>query len=309
MKATRDGFGEGLVDIGSKNSDIVVLSADLSKATRTAKFAKEYPDRFFECGIAECNAIGIASGLSENGFYPVFSSFASFLTGKYDVIRVSACYSNATMLLVGTHAGLAIGKDGVTQMGLEDVSLMRAIPNMKVFQPATSNQTVQMLREIVKTTGPSYLRIGRQPVPECFSTHEDISLGEAQIISDDGESDICFVTSGCILHDVIEAASFLRSRNKKISILNFHTIKPFDNITLEKFAKRSSLIVSVEDHSTSGGLGSLVCESLSQSYPSRVLRIGLDDVFPESAPPKDLYKKYGLDSDGIVSKIEKFIKR
>ena len=303
MKATRDGFGEGLVDLASENSDIVVLSADLSKATRTAKFAKEYPDRFFECGIAECNAIGIASGLSENGFYPVFSSFASFLTGKYDVIRVSAGYSNATMLLVGTHAGLAIGKDGVTQMGLEDVSLMRAIPNMKVFQPATSNQAVQMMKEIVKTSGPSYLRIGRQAVPEYFTLEEDIELGKAQVIRDSSPADVCFVTSGCILHDVIEATELLARRGIKSSILNFHTIKPFDEETLARFAKRSSLVVTVEDHSIAGGLGSLVCESLSQNYPSRVLRIGLEDTFPESAPPEDLYKKYGLDANGIAKKV------
>lgn len=198
MKATRDGFGEGLVELAKDEKNIVVLSADLSKATRTAKFAKEFPDRFFECGIAECNAIGIASGLSENGFYPVFSSFASFLTGKYDVIRVSAAYSDATMLLVGTHAGLAIGKDGVTQMGLEDISLMRSMPNMKVYQPATSNQAVL------------------------------------------------------------------------------------------------------------GGFGSLVCETLSENHPSRVLRIGLNDKFPESAPPSDLYEKYGLNCSGIISKIKSF---
>jgi len=307
MKATRDGFGEGLLELAAENSEIVVLSADLSKATRTANFAKEYPERFFECGIAECNAIGIASGLSENGFYPVFSSFASFLTGKYDVIRVSAGYSNATMLLVGTHAGLAIGKDGVTQMGLEDVSLMRAIPNMKVFQPATSNQSIQMMKDIVKTAGPSYLRIGRQPIPECFTLEEDIELGKAQVIKDSEDADICFVTSGCILHDVKEAADILTSQGNKVSILNFHTIKPFDESTLEKFAKRSKVVITVEDHSVVGGLGSLVCESLSQNYPSRVLRIGLEDTFPESAPPADLYKKYGLDADGIVLKTNKFI--
>jgi len=303
MKATRDGFGEGLVELAKAREDLVVLSADLSKATRTSWFAQEFPERFFECGIAECNAIGIASGLSENGFYPVFSSFASFLTGKYDVIRVSAAYSNATMLLVGTHAGLAIGKDGVTQMGLEDVSLMRSMPNMKVYQPATSNQAIQMMREIVKTTGPSYLRIGRQPVPECFNAEDKIELGKAQIVLDSEDCDICFVTSGCILHDVIEAAEILASQGSKVSILNFHTIKPFDAKTLVEFAKKSKLVVSVEDHSIQGGFGSLVCETLSEKHPSQVLRIGLEDVFPESAPPSDLYEKYGLNCSGIVRRV------
>ena len=309
MKATRDGFGEGLIEVAKEQENILVLSADLSKATRTANFAKEFPDRFFECGIAECNAIGIASGLSENGFYPVFSSFASFLTGKYDVIRVSAAYSNATMLLVGTHAGLAIGKDGVTQMGLEDVSLMRSMPNMKVYQPATSNQAIQMMREIVKTKGPAYLRIGRQPVPEIFSVDSKIELGKAQIIKNQDASDICFVTSGCILHDVIESAEVLESQGKSVSVLNFHTIKPFDQDTLVNFAKKSKLVVTVEDHSIQGGFGSLVCETLSEKCPSQVLRIGLEDVFPESAPPSDLYEKYGLNCSGITLKVSAFLDR
>ena len=196
MKATRDGFGEELIELAKTNDDLIVLNADLSKATRTDKFAKEYPDRFVECGIAECNAIGIASGLSENGYYPVFSSFASFLTGKYDVIRVSAAYSNSTMLLVGTHSGMAIGKDGVTQMGLEDITLMRALPNMKVYQPATYNQCREMLRSIVSQKGPSYLRLGRQPVEEVFNENEGIELGKIQVIEDSKDSEICIVSSG-----------------------------------------------------------------------------------------------------------------
>jgi transketolase len=325
LKATRDGFGEALVSLAKENEKLIVLSADLSKATKTAGFAKAFPERFFECGIAECNAIGIASGLSENGFYPVFSSFASFLTGKYDVIRVSLAYSNATALLVGTHAGMAIGKDGVTQMGLEDVTLMRALPNMKVYQPATANQTKQMLREIVKLKGPSYFRIGRQSVPEIFDEDTPIDLDKIQVISDDGDVDIdlsrkyqitidndvdvCFITSGCVLHDVIEAAEELRAQNKKVSVLNVHTIKPLDVLTLEEYARKSKNIVTVEDHSIVGGLGSLVCEALTKNNPCKILRIGLEDVFPESAPPNDLYEKYGLNSSGIVAKVQKYLRK
>jgi len=303
QKATRDGFGEGITNLAEDNRHIIVLSADLSKATKTAAFSKEFPDRFFECGIAECNAIGIASGLSENGFYPIFSSFASFLTGKYDVIRVSLAYSNATALLVGTHAGMAIGKDGVTQMGLEDVALMRALPNMKVYQPSTANQTKQMLREIIKQTGPAYFRIARQPVPEIFDEKDEIVLGKIQVISEDENIDVCLVTSGCILHDVIEAATILRAHGKKVSILNVHTIKPLDDTSLQAHARKAKMIVTVEDHSIVGGLGSAVCESLSESYPSKVLRVGLEDIFPESAPPDDLYEKYGLNASGIVKKV------
>ena len=308
MKATRDGFGEELLSLGKNNRELVVLSADLSKATKTAFFAKEFPDRFFECGIAECNAIGIASGLSENGFYPVFSSFASFLTGKYDVIRVSLAYSNATCLLVGTHAGMAIGKDGVTQMGLEDVSLMRALPNMKVYQPATANQTKQMLREIVKQPGPSYFRIGRQPVPEIFDEDQKIDLNKIQIISKQESPDVCFVTSGCVLHDVIEAAESLSRLGVSSSVLNVHTIKPLDTETLISQTSLAKNVVVVEDHSIIGGLGSAVCEVLCGSIPKNVYRIGLEDVFPESAPPADLYRKYGLDADGIIQKVLNKIK-
>lgn len=306
MKATRDGFGEELIELAKTNDDLIVLSADLSKATRTDKFAKEYPDRFVECGIAECNAIGIASGLSENGFYPVFSSFASFLTGKYDVIRVSAAYSNANMLLVGTHSGMAIGKDGVTQMGLEDITLMRALPNMKVFQPATYNQCREMLKLIIKEPGPSYLRLGRQPVNEVFNEKQNIDLDKIQIINEDTESEICLVSSGCVLPDVMEAARNLHNnKGKKIDILNVHTIKPFDEKTLLRFADKESikLFVTVEDHTIVGGLGSLVCETLAKHNPKKVLRVGLEDVFPESGSPNDLYKKYGLDSQGIINKV------
>ena len=301
-KATRDGFGAALIDIG-KNDKIIVLSADLSKATRTDKFASEFPERFFECGIAECNAIGIASGLSENGFYPIFSSFASFLTGKYDVIRVSAAYSDATMLLVGTHSGMAIGKDGVTQMGLEDVSLMRSLPNMKVYQPATYNQCKEMLRLIVAEKGPSYLRLGRQPVPEIFKNNEKIDLGRLQVVKEEDDSDICIISSGCVLSDVIEASRLLETKGIKSTILNAHTLKPFDHTTLRKYSEKTKMVVTVEDHSIIGGLGSIVCESLSQNVPKRVTRVGLNDIFPESGPPTDLYKKYKLDSIGIVERI------
>jgi len=301
-KATRDGFGIELLNIG-KDEKVIVLSADLSKATRTDQFASTFPERFFECGIAECNAIGIASGLSENGFYPIFSSFASFLTGKYDVIRVSAAYSNATMLLVGTHSGMAIGKDGVTQMGLEDVSLMRSLPNMKVYQPATYNQCKEMLGLIIKKGGPSYLRLGRQPVPEIFKENENIDLDRLQVVSEEENSDVCIVSSGCVLSDVINASKMLKESGIKSTILNAHTIKPFDHVTLLKYAEKAKMVVTVEDHSIIGGLGSVVCESLSENMPKKVTRIGLNDVFPESGPPSDLYEKYKLDSSGIFEKV------
>ena len=301
--ATRDGFGHELVDLGRKNNNILVLSADLSKATRTNAFQENFHERFFECGIAECNAIGIASGLSENGFYPIFSSFASFLTGKYDVIRVSAAYSNSSMLLVGTHSGMAIGKDGVTQMGLEDISLMRSLPNMKVYQPATYNQCREMMKLIVHQSGPSYLRLGRQPIDELFNTEENLTLGKIQEVKVDEQSEICFVSSGCVLNDVLGACEILKLSGYKTTVLNVHTIKPFDKKTLLKHARKNKVFITVEDHSVIGGVGSVVCEVLSENMPKKVTRIGLLDIFPESGDPKDLYVKYKLDSKGIAERV------
>ena len=206
---------------------------------------------------------------------------------------------------MGTHSGMAIGKDGVTQMGLEDISLMRSLPNMKVYQPATANQCQEMLKLIIGQPGPAYLRLGRQPVQEFFSQKEGITLDKIQVIEDVKDSEICILSSGCVLGDVSDAARKLKSFGKKVSILNVHTIKPFDKETILKYARRKSisLFVTVEDHSVIGGLGSLVCETLSETTPKKVLRIGLEDVFPESGPPSELYKKYGLDSEGIVKKI------
>ena len=304
MKATRDGFGKALLSLGDKNENVVVLSADLSKATRTAEYAQMYPDRFFECGIAECNAIGIASGLLENGYYPIFSSFASFLTGKYDVIRVSAAYSNSSMLLAGTHSGMAIGKDGVTQMGLEDISLMRSLPNMKVYQPASYNQCIDMIPQIVKNSGPTYLRLGRQPVEEFFNLGDTL-INKLQIIEKENDSDITIISSGCVLSDTFKAVQKLKTMNLKITFLNAHSLKPFDADTLVRYAKNSKLIVTVEDHSIVGGLGSIVAEVLSEKLPKKLLRIGLLDCFPESGDPSNLYEKYGLSSNKIFSKIKK----
>jgi transketolase len=207
------------------------------------------------------------------------------------------------MLLVGTHSGMAIGKDGVTQMGLEDISLMRSLPNMKVFQPATYNQCRQMLQLIVKESGPSYLRLGRQPVDEIFSDKEEIELGKIQVVEQDKHSEICIVSTGCVLSDVLSAAQKIRKQGYKVTILNVHSIKPFDVETMVDHAKNNKIIVTVEDHSIVGGIGSLVCETLSEHEPKKVIRIGLNDTFPESGLPSELYEKYGLNSESITARV------
>ena len=304
MLATRDAFGAQLLKSSKKNDNIVVLSADLSKPTRTDKFAKEFPDRFFEIGIAESNMIGIGSGLSEYGFKVVMTSFATFLTGKYDVIRVSLAYSNAPVILVGTHGGLAIGKDGVTQMGLEDISLMRSLPNMTVMQPATPIEAEKMIDHLLTSTqtGPIYLRLGRQPVLEVFDENYQF-IPNKGVVCREGK-DLAIFVSGCLLDEVFNAVN---DSGKDCAIINIHTIKPFDKEILLKYAKQCGKIITVEDHSIIGGLGSAVSEILSEEYPALQKRIGLNDIFPESGSPTDLWEKYGISKNAIKKSILDFL--
>ena len=304
MIATRDAFGNQLLRSAKNNDKILVLSADLAKATKTEKFAEEYPKRFFEIGIAESNMIGIGSGLSEYGYKVVMTSFASFLTGKYDVIRVSLAYSKAPVILVGTHAGLAIGKDGVTQMGLEDISLMRSLPNMKVMQPATPIETEKMVEYLLNTNldGPVYLRLGRQPVSEIFDENYQF-LPEKGIVCKEGTELAIFVT-GCLLDEVLKAVN---SSNKNCAVINIHTIKPIDKEIILKFSKQCGKVMTIEDHSIIGGLGSTVSEILSEENPTLLKRVGLNDIFPESGEPSELWDKYGLSSEKIKRSILEFL--
>jgi len=304
MIATRDAFGNQLIKSAKTNDKILVLSADLSKATKTENFSKEYPNRFFEIGIAESNMIGIGSGLSEYGFKVVMTSFASFLTGKYDVIRVSLAYSNAPVILVGTHAGLAIGKDGVTQMGLEDISLMRSLPNMQVLQPATPIETEKMVEYILDSNldGPVYLRLGRQPVSEIFDENYEF-IPNKGIVCKDGNELAIFVT-GCLLDEVLKA---VENSKKNCAVINIHTIKPIDKEIILKFSKQCKKVMTVEDHSIVGGLGSTISEVLSDENPTLLKRIGLNDIFPESGVPSELWEKYGLSSNRIEKSILEFL--
>ena len=304
MIATRDAFGNQLMKSAKNNDKIIVLSADLSKATKTHNFSKEYPERFFEIGIAESNMIGIGSGLSEYGFKVVMTSFASFLTGKYDVIRVSLAYSNAPVIFVGTHAGLAIGKDGVTQMGLEDISLMRSLPNMQVMQPATAIETEKMVKYILdsKLDGPVYLRLGRQPVSEIFDESYEFVPNKG-VVCKDGNELVIFVT-GCLLDEVLKA---VENSKKNCAVINIHTIKPIDREIILKFSKQCKKVMTIEDHSIIGGLGSTVSEILSDENPTLLKRIGLNDVFPESGVPAELWEKYGLSSNKIEKSILEFL--
>ena len=301
MRATREAFGEHLPVMGEKYDNIVALDADLGKATKIASFGQSHPDRFFQIGIAEANMIGVAFGISEYDYKVFLASFGSFLTGRYDQIRCSLAYSNRPVVLVGTHVGMAIGKDGVTQMGLEDVSIMRALPNMVVLNPASYSETIKVIEYLcgMELESPHYLRLGRQPVEDI---EIDFEFGKGQIVNDG--DDVTLFSTGCILGDVIEASKIIeKNTSYSVRVVNITTLKPIDEEIIIDSAIHTNHVFTIEDHSIIGGLGSAVSEVLSEKYPTKVSRIGLNDVFPESAPPTDLYEKYGLSSNKIAKRV------
>ena len=306
MRATREAFGEHLPVMGEKHNNIVALDADLGKATKIASFGQVHPDRFFQMGIAEANMIGVASGLSEYDYKVFLASFGSFLTGRYDMIRCSLAYPNRPVVLVGTHVGMAIGKDGVTQMGLEDVSIMRALPNMVVLNPASYSEAIKVIEYLCDTEleSPHYLRLGRQPVEDIEMPFE---FGKGQVVKDNENEyvDCTIISTGCILGDVLQAAELIEKNSPRlIRVINMPTLKPIDEELILHAAEWSKTLVTVEDHTVVGGLGSAVADVLAEQdgMPS-LYKIGLQDEFPESAPPNDLYDKYGLSAGEIARQV------
>ncbi len=304
-KATRVSFGEALEELGEKNPNIVVLDADLSKSTMSIKFAKKFPDRFFEMGIAEQNMIGTAAGLALAGKIPFACSFACFLIGRYETIRMSVAYTNANVKLVGTHAGIGIGEDGYSQMGLEDIALMRALPNVSVVQPCDDIETKQAVEYIAEHEGPVFLRLTRQPLEDVNHAGYKFEFGKGVILRD-GKDVTIFATGGVVFNSLL-AAEELEKDGISARVVNIHTIKPIDKELIVKCAIETGKIVTVEDHNIIGGLGSAVMEVLSENYPVKVKRIGIVK-FGESGSPKALYEKYGLDPKGIARAVREFLK-
>lgn len=307
-KATRDGFGDQLMECAKHDDKIVIISADLTKATKVDQFAKLYPDRFFDVGIAENNMIGIASGLSEHGYKVFITSFSAFLTGKYDTIRCSLAYSKCPVTIVGTHGGMAIGRDGVTQMGLEDVAIMRALPNMIILNPATYIEARAITKYICEYRDkvafggkPIYLRLGRQPVEEVFSEDyifDSSHTSLAHSILKVGDKGVIFST-GCILPDVLKAVEDIN-----ISVINIPVLKPIDEFFILQCINHHKYVFTIEDHSVVGGLGSIIAEVMAEkAIGAKLKRIGVQDIFPESGKPEDLYEKYGLSSNKIKETI------
>ena len=302
-KATRESYGEALVELGRKNDKVVVFDADLSGATKTSGFAKEFKDRFFNMGIAEQDMVATAAGISTCGKIPYASSFAVFLTGRaYDQVRNSICYPNLNVKLCGTHAGVTVGEDGATHQMLEDVALMRGLPNMKVFCPADENETKWIIEEISKIDGPCYVRLGRSKVPEIYGENEKFEIGKAKQIGD-GE-DATIFASGVTVAEAIKAMEALKEEGINVRVVDICSIKPIDEEMIVKCAKETKKLISVEDHSIIGGIGTAIADVLVEKYPVKLTKIGVKDTFGKSGKADELVKYFGLDSESIIKVVK-----
>jgi transketolase len=305
-KASRAAFGEALLELGAKDDRIVTVDADLSKSTMTAKFAHTYPDRAFNVGIAESGMIGLAAGLALAGRIPFACSFACFVVGRFETIRVSVAYTNAPVKLVGTHVGVAIGEDGYTQMGLEDMACLRSLPNIPIVQPADEIETKQAVAYAVEHDGPLYLRFTRQNLEPVHDGAYRFAFGKADLLRPG--HDVTILASGGTVWNSLEAAKKLAENGIDAEVINVATIKPLDEDALLLSAGKTGRVVTVEDHSIHGGLGGAVAELFAEVMPTPVKRLGVTG-FGESGDPAGLYRKHGLDPDGIARSVTKFLNR
>ena len=297
--ATRQSYGEKLEELGSKYQDIVVLDADLAGATKTSIFAKKYPDRFFDMGIAEADMVSTAAGMSTCGKTPYISTFAVFAAGRaYDQIRNSVCYPNLNVKICATHAGITVGEDGATHQMLEDLALMRVLPNMTVISPADDTETRWVLEEAYKIKGPVYIRLSRLATPVIYDENQKFELGKMIQIGEGTDASI-FAT-GDVLAEAIKAQEILLDKGINIRVIDVHTIKPIDEEMIIKCAKETKRLISLEDHNILGGLGSAISEVLTSKYPCKLERIGMNNTFGRSGNANELLHFYGLDAEGIV---------
>ncbi len=295
--ATRKAFGNSLLAIGS-NPKVVVLDADLSKSTNSYAFGQKYPERFFQMGIAEANMIGVASGLALSGYIPFACSFACFITGRFDQIKMSVAYSGAAVRIIGTHAGVGIGEDGYSQQGLEDIALMRSLPSMEVFQPADDVETASMMQYLAQSKNPAYVRLTRQDLTRVHEENYQFSPGVFPQLK--AGKDIAVFASGGTVYNALAAARTLKAQGIDVAVYNASSLKPVDEEAVFRAGKTAKLLVSIEDHSIIGGLGGAIAETLSKqgSMPALV-RLGINDEFGESGTPESLYEKHGL-SEGKI---------
>ncbi len=306
--ATRDSYGNALVEIGNEHDDLIVLDADLAGATKTGTFKNVFPERHIDCGIAEANMMGIAAGLSTCGKVPFASTFAMFAAGRaFEQVRNSIGYPHLNVKIGATHAGISVGEDGATHQCNEDIALMRTIPGMVVINPADDVEARAAVRAAYEHQGPVYLRFGRLAVP-VFNDEASykFELGKGIVLKEG--KDVTIVATGLCVSNSLEAAEKLAAEGIDAEVINIHTIKPLDEELILASAKKTGKVVTVEEHSVIGGLGSAVCDTLSANLPTPVFKIGINDTFGESGPAKELIVKYGLDADSICKKVAGFVK-
>ncbi|WP_227762343.1 transketolase family protein [Zhaonella formicivorans] len=306
--ATRDAYGKALVRLGEENKDIVVLDADLAKSTKTIDFAKAFPERFFDLGIAEQNLIGTAAGLSLSGKIPFASSFAMFATGRaFEQVRNSVAYPKLNVKIAATHAGITVGEDGASHQTVEDIAIMRALPNMTVIVPADGIETEQAVRAAAGYKGPVYIRLGRSAVPVIYDDDYKFEIGKASVLREG--KDVTVFATGIMVSAALDAADSLAGEGVEVEVINVSTIKPLDAETVVRSLQKTKAGVTAEEHSIIGGLGAAVAELSCENCPVPLVRVGIKDVFGESGTPNELLVKYGLTSEDIVQAVRNVLQR
>ncbi len=307
-KDTRSGFGAGIAELGKSNPSVIALTADLAGSLKLDAFIKENPERFIQCGIAEANMIGVSAGLTIGGHIPFATTFANFATGRvYDQIRQSVAYSNKNVKICASHAGLTLGEDGATHQILEDLGMMKMLPNMTVINPCDYNQTKAATLAIAEHLGPVYLRFGRPVIPVFTPADQKFEIGKAWTVNEG--TDVSIFCTGHLVWEAIKAGEILSEQGIEADIINIHTIKPLDEEAILKSVKKTGCAVSAEEHMINGGLGDSVAQVLARYYPGPLEYVGVHDTFGESATPDQLMKKYGLTADKIVEQVKKAIAR
>ncbi|QDK79082.1 transketolase family protein [Spirosoma sp. KCTC 42546] len=307
-KDTRSGFGAGISELGRTNPNVIALTADLAGSLKLETFIKEYPERFVQCGIAEANMIGVSAGLTIGGHIPFATTFANFATGRvYDQIRQSVAYSNKNVKICASHAGLTLGEDGATHQILEDLGMMKMLPNMTVINPCDYNQTKAATLAIAEHVGPVYLRFGRPVIPVFTPADQKFEIGKAWTVNEG--KDVSIFCTGHLVWEAIKAGEILAEQGIEADIINIHTIKPLDEEAILASVKKTGCAVSAEEHMINGGLGDSVAQVLAQNFPAPLEYIGVHDTFGESGTPDQLMQKYGLTADKIVEQVKKVMAR
>ena len=305
---SRNGFGEGLLELGGHHKDVVALTGDLAESTRVLEFAKKYPERFIECGVAEQNMMGVAAGLALAGKTAFVASYATFSPGRsWDQMRVSVAYSKTNVKIAGSHTGLSVGPDGATHQALEDIAIVRTVPNMTVVVPCDAIEARRTTIALGTTAGPAYFRLGREKTPVMTTEETPFTIGKA-IVMKEG-SDVAVIGSGPILYNGLMAALELEKEGINVLVINNHTIKPIDAETIVWAAKLTKAVVTIEEHQIMGGAGSAVAEVLAQRYPVPIEMVGMPDTFGESGQPEELIRKFGMDKESIKQAIKKVLTR